>query len=95
MKIVSEGGAPVLKSEKKNEYKTSGRINMLLTVQFNRPFKAHTMGSAAIATKRILQTIQLFSKPENTEYKKYITEKISIPTQAVSKFKSFFLFWDV
>lgn len=67
IKIVSEGGAPVLKSEKKKAYKTRGRINILFTEQFIRPLMAHTIGSAAIATSSILHTMQLSPKLKITE----------------------------
>lgn len=93
--MVSEGGAPVLKSEKKNEYKTSGRINMLFTEQLILLLMAQIIGNAAIATSRTLHTMQLSPKLKNTVYVKYNNEKISIPDQAINKLKSFFLFWDV
>lgn len=93
--MVSEGGAPVLKSEKKNEYKTSGKINILFSEQLIRPLTAQIIGSAAMATKSTLHTIQLSPNPENTEYMKYTTEKISIQLHAINKYKSFLLFWDV
>lgn len=70
IKIVSEAGAPGLKSEKKNEYNTSGRINILFTAQLIFPFKTQTIGSAAIATNNTLQTIQLCSKLNKAEFKK-------------------------
>lgn len=94
MKIVSEGGVPVLKSEKKNEYKTSGKINMLFTEQLILLLTAQIIGNAAIATSSTLHTMQLSSTLKNTVYIKYATEKISINVQAISKLKSFFWFWD-
>ncbi len=95
IKIVSDDGAPGLKSEKKKEYKTSGSMKILFTEQLMRPLTAQTIGSAAIVTKRMLQTKQVLSEFKNTEFMKYTIEKISTPVHAISKCKSFFLFWDV
>jgi hypothetical protein len=95
MKIVSVEDVPGLKSEKKKEYKTSGSIKILFTEQLIRPFMAQTIGSAAIATRRMLQTMQLFSKLKKALLMKYIIENTSTPAQTNNKCKSFFLFWDV
>lgn len=59
--MVSDEDVEGLKSEKKNEYNTSGRRKILFTEQLILPLIAHMIGSTDIITKRMLQTIQTLS----------------------------------
>lgn len=58
--MVSEGGMPELKSEKKKEYKTSGSIKTLFTAHAIRPLNKQIMGRVAMVVNKMLQIIQLF-----------------------------------